>query len=805
MMMRKSHSRKLPIRPHERGFINLLPAGGRQSVDIGDPIAHSARFRGNASPNMVRIMPSGGSPAKFSISWWGKRGAVDASSGRILYTSYQDASNYSTLGFNYDGNIIYSELSSGVNVWAAITKAQYRDPSSFLHIYLEFESTHATTTERIRLWVNGMRVTAFNSISYPASGNSSWFGTPGIYQVVGAFTSSAANFDGVFARLEYLHGLVFNGPSNFGRVSSGTGAWVNKSYAGSFPGNSFSLRFESVSIASDFGIDSSGNGNTFNVSNLSATVGVTYDWLTDTPTNNYATLNPLTNLASGSTIGEGNLYFAAGGHRSIQSSIGMTDGKWYAEITFDPSGIAGGIGVTSLSHYSVAPATAANVWWVYDNNVNFGILNQTTVGSYSPRFTSGATWRICVDVRAGQVFIGDHLGNWIDSANGSTGNPSTGANPTFGGVTANAAGGSGQLFFMSENAGVGAMRWNFGQSPFVTAPPTGFKTLCTANMPDLGIPKSSAGFNTLLYSGNSAARSLTGAGFAPDLAIVKARSGGSSAAFLASSLRGPTKFIYNNTDAVEQVNANTLTSFDSDGVSLGNDASGIGFNITGYTYFINLWKKAARFGHDQVQYTGTGVNRTIAHSLGATPSMILVKNLTVNARSTCVYHKNLGSGTYLPFNFNYAPGTSSAVWNNTAPTSSDFTVGTDTWVNENGATYEALLFTDVPGFSKFGAYTGNGTTDGPFVSLGFRPRWIMIRRTDTTGDWTVIDTARNPYNLAGIETYLELVNNEAAGNNVDLMSNGFKLRNTNAWVNASGGTYVYMAFAETPFKYANAR
>jgi hypothetical protein len=145
------------------------------------------------------------------------------------------------------------------------------------------------------------------------------------------------------------------------------------------------------------------------------------------------------------------------------------------------------------------------------------------------------------------------------------------------------------------------------------------------------------------------------------------------------------------------------------------------------------------------------------------------------------------------------------VWNTTNPTSSVFTIGTSLRTNGNGGTYVAYLFAEVAGFSKFGSYTGNGSTDGPFVFCGFRPRFFMWKRTDTTANWLILDTSRDPYNLSGNQLFPNLSNAEFAGSIGDIISNGFKFRDSGASNNASGGTYIFAAFSENPFKYALAR
>jgi hypothetical protein len=198
----------------------------------------------------------------------------------------------------------------------------------------------------------------------------------------------------------------------------------------------------------------------------------------------------------------------------------------------------------------------------------------------------------------------------------------------------------------------------------------------------------------------------------------------------------------------------------------------------------------------------------VGHGLGVAPQMIIIKNRTGSGVSSGwgVYHVSLGATKYLALEQTAAAGTSSALWNDTAPTSTVFSLGNEQWVNTNGGSQVAYCFAPVAGYSAFGSYTGNGSTDGPFIYTGFRPEWVLRKRTDTAGaSWRIIDSVRNTYNLA--DSVLEPNTSDATetNNGIDILSNGFKCRSTDTDGNANGGTYIYAAFAESPFKYSLAR
>jgi hypothetical protein len=312
----------------------------------------------------------------------------------------------------------------------------------------------------------------------------------------------------------------------------------------------------------------------------------------------------------------------------------------------------------------------------------------------------------------------------------------------------------------------------------------------------------------------NAATSITGVGFQPDFTWIKSRVTGYGQA-LFDSVRGATRRLQTDTSSAEATSSTYLTSFNSNGFSLGVD---FGQNAPSEPYISWNWKANgaavsntagsitsqvsanAAAGFSVVTYTGTGANATVGHGLGVAPSMMILKNRD-QAGDWCVYHTSNPATNYLQLNLTSASSANSTIWNNTAPTSSVFSIGG--YLYGNGVKYVAYCFAAVPGYSAFGSYTGNGSADGPFVYLGFRPRFVMVKSSTAVNDWWMYDSARSPYNAMNALLRANLSSAEVTQGYPDFLSNGWKIRNTGQ--NDSGQTYIYMAFAENPFAYANAR
>ena len=330
-------------------------------------------------------------------------------------------------------------------------------------------------------------------------------------------------------------------------------------------------------------------------------------------------------------------------------------------------------------------------------------------------------------------------------------------------------------------------------------------------------------FHTRLYSGNNSGSGLAvtnnanSGNFQPDWVWIKRRDSSGSHG-LHDSNRGSTKRLKSDATDAEDTNSNILASFDSNGFTIGDNSGN--YNASG-TYVAWQWKANGgttssndasatsvgtidsviqantTAGFSIVTYTGTGSNGTIAHGLGATPQMYWVKRRSA-AEHWQVYSEEIGNNKYFQITTD-GEITGSNRWNNTSPTSSVFSVGDHASVNGSSDTYVAYCFTDIKGYSKFGSYTGNGNADGAFVYTGFKPAWLLVKRTDSANHWLMFDIKRDIINVGEKWLRADTADAESTGIYWDGLSNGFKARTNDPIINASGGTYIYMAFAEHPF------
>jgi hypothetical protein len=326
-------------------------------------------------------------------------------------------------------------------------------------------------------------------------------------------------------------------------------------------------------------------------------------------------------------------------------------------------------------------------------------------------------------------------------------------------------------------------------------------------------------FNTILYTGNNASnRGITGVNFAPNWVWIKKRNA-TAGGVISDTVRGAGKVLYSSETNAEGSESASFVSFDSDGYTISQDA-GVGLNVSSDTYVGWNWKAGTSFSNDAsatgigtidssasvsadagfsiVSYTGTGSAATIAHGIGSAPDVVIIKKRSTTSQ-WCFGTNALGFTKFLELNLTSAAGTNSNRFNDTAPTSSVFSIGTEGDVNASSGTYIAYCFAEKKGYSKFGSYTGNGNADGTFVHLGFKPAWVLYKKSSGTENWFLHDNKRQGFNPDNELLFADLTNAEGTVNRIDLLSNGFKATTSDGGINGSGATYIYMAFAEAPF------
>ena len=329
-------------------------------------------------------------------------------------------------------------------------------------------------------------------------------------------------------------------------------------------------------------------------------------------------------------------------------------------------------------------------------------------------------------------------------------------------------------------------------------------------------------FNTKLYTGTGSSNAITGIGFQPDFVWIKKRNGTTQHA-LFDALRGTGKYLESSSTAPDQTDNNSLSAFGTDGFTVISKNS---VNTNGDTYVSWNWKGANSSGTSNsdgsitstvsanttagfsiVKYTGTGSNATVGHGLGASPKMIIFKDTTNNNTNWAIYHKSIGNDYRLTLNDNTArQGTNANYYQSTDPTSSVFYVGSNTRANASGAVTIAYCFAEKTGYSKFGSYTGNGNADGAFVYTGFKPAWVLVKKTSEAREWMIWDNKRDSFNVSKAVLHPDNTAAEDSSTSyemIDILSNGFKLRQSDTDTNQSGGTYIFMAFAENPFVNSN--
>ena len=781
----------------------------------GTQIERSLRFNKADNAYIKRTCTSEGNRVKWTWSGWVKRCSLGSTSYELLSSDNGGDgggnNGIASIYFHSSNKIhTYYDTTSGDN-YGAINDTVYRDTNSWYHIVWQVDAANSTS----KIWVNGVEQ-SIASGSQPISGYNYTMNQSGKRMAIGTDAWDIYTYSNFYlAETHYSDGQLY-AATDFGYTDAQTGQWRPKSgYVIksniTYGTNGFWLDFRDATSTTTLGYDYSGNGNHWTLVNMSVDSGIANDSVTDTPTNNFPILNPLD--SEGNAPSDGNLRggtAGTSGWRHTRSTVFPTSGKWYWEVklvdgTPDASnGYMTGIAYPSFSLTQDVNSDSRGVYG-RQNQEKYLNDNSNPVDSDFTSTADGDILQYAWDVDGGKLYVGKN-NSWEESAN-----PSAGTNPNWTGVASGASpmvGSYGSSIYVIIN---------FGQQPFSYTPPTGYASLSGHNRAAAnaaGVVNPQRFFETVIYNGTGSTNKIESLEFAPDLVWVKRRNS-TGYQIWSDTVRGASNYLVSNTTDQESVGGGSqlINGFLKDGFQVGTENA---VNNSSGTYVAWCWKAGGaavtnndgsvasqvsantEAGFSICTWTGTGSNLTFGHGLGKKPDWVITKARA--GSSGCdwfVYHKDIGATHNLRLNTQDASSAASDLFNNTEPTSSVFSIGNSSCINENGGTYISYCWTAIPGFSAFGKYTGNGNADGPYVHLGFRPAWLLLRGTH--GDiWYLYDNKRNTFNVVDKELNPNRDQSESSFTTADFLSNGFKIRTSNSSFNYNNYTYIYMAFAERP-------
>ena len=785
-------------------------------------IDNSLRMNGNADLDRT---PDASNRRTYTLSAWVKRNGLSLSSTKVnLLDVYVDTNNFTRIGIESNDQFSILSRVGNQNKNLLQTSALLRDTSSWYHFVCAVDTTNGTANDRVKIYINGVEPTV-GSRTNPEQNYDGHINAAVLHDIG---KSTDMSMDAYIAEYNFIDGLALDA-SYFGETDNTYGHWKPIKYAGAYGNEGFYLDFKSSGVGTagttTVGADRSGNGNHYTSSNIAVT-----DQMLDSPTNNFCTWNNLMfryNVANAVTEGDTKISFTSSGTEGtgFGSHGGLKSGKWYWETFINAIGSGTRIGIsTDVLNSGNSPTDFREYLW----NVNDGSGSNksgTFDNTYGADFTDDDIIGVALDVDNGtltfyknnssqgtaftDILSAVPAGGWMPMSRGygtATSTTNWGQDSSFAGADTDGAG-------ASDAGGIGS---------FYYAPPSGFLALCRKNLPEPTVVPTSA-FKALLYTADdSSDHDITGVGFQPDFVFIKGRESTADGRIY-DAVRGANKTL-TTTGTYAEFDAGTasgLTSFDSDGFNLGSDNGSWNTNARGYVAWnwkangsgssntngsINSTVSAnVDAGFSIVSYTGNATSgATVGHGLSKAPEMIILKSRS--AVTDWDVYVNPPT-TFLRLNSNAAESTNSAIWNNTAPSATVFTLGNNADPNGNTETYIAYCFHSVDGYSKAdGFYIGNASTDGVFNYCGFSPKWIMIKRKNAVNNWYIYDTARTANNPTGTVLLADTNAAEATQTyfQIDILSNGWKARASDGAIN-TGGEYIYMAFAETPFKYSNAR
>ena len=796
------------------------------SADLGETIQQSLRFRndsGVSAQYLHNTSLAGHQLSNYTISVWVKRGNFTDGSARYIITSGDTTTstgggnNVNKLSFNHDGStpgFVFKDAGGDTH---SSTQPRHTDYSAWYHVVAQRDHSAGT----VKLYINGTEI-----------GSASATGSPGLFNqsgdnavLIGLYADpdyGSSGWNGYMAEFNFLESKLE--PTDFARTND-DGVWVPKDLSGltsdQYGAKGFRLKFDSSAGLGDDSAPTGGNHASANdftavgfdtaaISSSNEDNDIDYN---DTPTNNYAVLNPLNIYDTNVTYSQANLRanYGAGGSATVFVDMPMADGKYYWECTLkvQVEGWAGVITEDYEKRDSINPFSDNSDGWSYnfsgssDNQKNHNGSNSSSHGVTAADDTIG----FLLDIPSGTLKI---------EINGATQ-----SNSEFTNIPTN------KRLFVAFNIGGGSgnvnMDWNFGQMPFIHEP-TGYQHVATNNLPEPTIKNGKEHFDCLTWSGDGTnGRDISGLNFQPDLVWIKRRNGANQHN-LYDSVRGVTKHLTPDNNYNQSTTANSLTAFNSDGIQVGTGASD-NTSSPASTYVGWCWKAGGTAvtnddgstqstisansdaGFSIVTWTGTGSNTTVGHGLSSAPELVFIKNYGTNTTDWVVQSTEIAANEYLHLNAsNSVPGSPNASYSNGAHTASVLNIGSFSHVNESSGSLIAYCWHSVEGYQKIGRFKGNNNSDGPFVYTGFSIQWVMIKAIDSSQPWLIWDVERTPSNPTGkpIRANSNVIEDDFSTVKIDILSNGFKIRGGHPYHNNSGEEYLYMAIASNPFGGENA-
>ena len=744
--------------------------GAFQPFDNTFTVGNSALF--NSTNYLARTPDSTSNTKTATFSKWFK--PSDVASDDSLFACWKSTSPLSFFGFYIQaaGPLFVFNYTSGSYDWYLETTRKFKDVTEWTHFMFQVDTTQSTSSDRAKIFVNGVQETVLTNATYPSLNFANYFNTDTVPNYIGPRNGSGGSMgpEGYGAETALVDGTAY-APSYFGETDTSTNRWVPKALTGITWGtHGF---YQDYADSDNLGDDESGNGNDF-------TNNGTVTQTTDSPTTNLAVLD--SNFTN-ATLSNGNRTSDAGsGNCTTRVTIPMTTGKFYWEggaDAQDSTNATPRMGIGNLEQAkNVDMGNAAQTTWAYNMSTNATYYGKTIFGAIQTgsavSFSTSAVAQFAYDADAGKFWVGKD-NTWLFS-----GDPATGANPTYEGIV-------GPIFPCVQDTGTSKSTIAIAEADWTYSAPTDFVALAQDNL---------AGTDQFISA----------------FSWIKNRDATDNH-MLFDRVRGATKDLHSNTSDVEVTNVNTVQSFLEAGVQIGNDVQ---VNTANESYVLWNWMIEntgsgasnedgsinttstlvdTTLGLSISTYTGTGANATFGHGLGVAPKFIIIKGLT-NGELWQGFASGLGPTKTTHLNNVSVSGANSVYFNNTAPTSTLVSLGSTGGLNGSTIPYVAYCFAPSQ-FISIGSYEGNGNANGAFIptinSLGvpIQPVWAITKSIDSTSNWDMYDKERLGYNPENAHLDANLTTVESTADNLDIVTGGLKMRIASDPNVAE--TYVYMA------------